>query len=51
MVQQLNTYHVIQDDEGFWITETPNTKDTIIYSTTELFTAERVLCRYVSASD
>lgn len=45
------TYYIIQDHDGFWMTETADPSDTIIYSTTDLFTAESVLCRYVAAAD
>lgn len=46
----MNTYYIVEDDEGFWLTETPDPTDTIIHQTTDHSEAERALCLAIQRS-
>lgn len=45
------TYYIISDEEGIWLTTTPEASDEILFTTTDQSEAEHALCRYLSASD
>jgi hypothetical protein len=48
----MNTIHyIISDEEGVWLTTTPNPADEILFSSADKTEAEYALCRYLSASD
>jgi len=48
----MNTIHyIISDEEGIWLTTTPEPSDEILFTTTNKTEAEYALCRYLSASD
>ena len=44
-------YHIVVDADGIWMTEMPDDDDEILFETTDLFTAEQVLCREISRCD
>lgn len=46
----MNTYYIVEDDEGFWMTETPSPTDQVIHLCSNLSEAEHVLARYIQAS-
>jgi hypothetical protein len=45
------THYIISDEEGIWLTTTPETTDEILFSSNDKTEAEYALCRYLSASD
>lgn len=47
----MKTYYVVQDYEGFWITETPDSTDIISHTTTNHSEAEQALYLCLSRSD
>ena len=44
-------YYVVADAEGIWMIDIPAENDEILFETTDLFTAEQVLCREISRCD
>jgi hypothetical protein len=50
-IQEPGVYYIIADAEGIWLTEMPDDDDEILFETTDLFTAEQVLCREISHCD
>jgi hypothetical protein len=46
----MNTYYIVEDDEGIWLTGTPSPTDIIVHQTTDHSEAERALCLAIQRS-